>query len=128
MSRFLIGDTPRVAIDFDNTIVDSDFPVIHKVKENAVYAIQELKKAGWIIIIWTCREGEAKQEAIDYLNKHEIPYHAINDNPEGYEECGFINSRKVGADIYVDDKNLCHIDSWRLTLNKLLCLYDCNNE
>lgn len=56
------------------------------------------------LILWTCRAGEKLQEAIEWCREHGLLSDAVNDNlPEMIEKWGS-NSRKITADIYIDDK------------------------
>jgi hydroxymethylpyrimidine pyrophosphatase-like HAD family hydrolase len=102
-----------IALDFDGTIVENDFPELGEVKEDVVEKAKEFQKAGASIVLWTCREGKFLQEAISVCVKNDIKLDAINENsPAQYEwaEREFKKSgerfalRKIYADIYVDDK------------------------
>lgn len=103
----------RLCIDFDGTIVYSDYPKIGKLKPNAVEVINRLYNGGYKIIINTCRAGIYEGYCYQFLKKHNIQYHYINSNlPEDIEffkqDC-----RKISADIYIDDKQLGGIpDDW----------------
>lgn len=92
-----------VAIDFDGTIVDNDFPRIGKLKEGAKETINLIGNYN-TVCIWTCRTGEARKEAINFLQDNEINFHYFNESPldDNYNEV----SRKIQADIYIDDKNI----------------------
>lgn len=68
-----------IAIDFDDTIVKSDFPDIIGLQPDADVVIKALYSAGKQIMIWTCREGEELEQAKQFLAKEEIPYHYINE-------------------------------------------------
>ena len=95
------------AIDFDGTIAKNGWPNIHEAEliPEAQEAIQLLHDAGHIIIIWSCREGKDKQNAIDYLCNHDVPFDYFNENPPGLIQEYNNDSRKIGADYYIDDKN-----------------------
>lgn len=94
-----------IAVDFDGTIVEDNFPHIGKIKQEVLNKIKKWKAEGHTIIIWTCRTGEFLDKAKKFLDKHNIPYDAINENcnnPFGDKQ----NPRKVYAHIYLDDKAL----------------------
>ena len=103
-----------IAVDFDDTIAYSDWPTIVGPVEGAVEYINKLYDEGHQIIIWTCREGEHKQAAIDFLEEQGIKYHRINENCP--DRTAFYNndSRKIGADLYIDDKGIMGIAEWSL--------------
>ncbi len=101
-----------LAIDFDGTIVDEVFPKIGPLREGAKEYIRKLYDDGHYIIIWTCREGEYRVMAKFFLQDNFIPYHKMNSpNPEGVERYGF-DPRKIGADIYIDDRGVLGIPTW----------------
>lgn len=94
-----------IAVDFDGTIVEDNFPHIGKIKREVLNKIKKWKAEGHTIIIWTCRTGEFLDKAKKFLDKYNIPYDAINENcnnPFGDKQ----NPRKVYAHIYLDDKAL----------------------
>lgn len=112
---------PILAIDFDGTIAEHEFPYIGAPKKNAVEVINRLYKQGFQIIVWTCRttqfHGRFPKDAQptifhvkEWLEKHGIPFHTINNNvPEIY----FQPVPKVYADVYIDDRQLGGIpDDW----------------
>ena len=101
----------RIAIDFDGTIVENNFPGIGKEMLFAFETLKELQKQGNQLILWTYRSGEALQEAVDFCKSRGIEFYAVNRNyPE--EEYDYTISRKVDADIYIDDKNFGGFPGW----------------
>ena len=89
-----------IAVDFDGTL---------KINDSAnVMLINNLKRAqknGDIVILWTCREGRSLGEAIRFLQQYKFSPNYINRNcPEAIRMMGH-NSRKVYADMYIDDKS-----------------------
>jgi hydroxymethylpyrimidine pyrophosphatase-like HAD family hydrolase len=100
-----------IAIDFDDTIVYNGYPGIGELKPNAKKIINKLYNEGYIIIIWTCRENEKEKDVINFLNKNNIKYHFINENVKEIKE-KYGDTRKVNADIYIDDRNILGIPSW----------------
>lgn len=102
-----------IALDFDGTIVDSDYPTIVRLKDNAKDVITRLHQEGHRILINTCRGGIEQEEAKQFLLANDVPFDTINENhPELIRKYGN-DSRKLGADIYVDDKGLfCESIDW----------------
>jgi hypothetical protein len=74
-----------------------------------------LLNEGYKILIWTCRKDDRKDTAANYLREQGVRFHAINENlPEVIEFWGS-DTRKLSADIYVDDKQLGGLpDDWAL--------------
>ncbi len=100
-----------VAIDFDGTIVTNTYPSIGKLLPGAKETIQFIKKLGHEIIIWTCRNGMALISAKKFLEKEQIPFDRINEqSPDRLKR--YPETRKISADIYIDDRNLFGFVSW----------------
>lgn len=96
-----------VAIDFDGTIVEDHFPEIGNMKPGADEAINSLYNQGYTIIIWTCRTGINKARAVEWLAKKGIKWHYINEScKNNVLKYGGRDTRKVYADLYIDDKGL----------------------
>ncbi len=114
-----------IAIDFDGTIAQrAEFPAIGKPMEDVREVMAALKRDGHYLIIWTCRTGDDLVAAVNWLAEHEIPYHRINDNhPADIERYGG-NSRKINADIYIDDRNLGGLPGWDQVLPLIGSPYD----
>ena len=93
-----------IAVDFDGVLVEDEYPGIgHAIAENIKF-VKELKKQGNKIILWTCRSGKQLDDACLFCYRHGIKFDAINSNlPETIEKYGN-DSRKITADIYLDDK------------------------
>ena len=92
---------PIVAVDFDGTLsLDSQYPNIGRFNTHLYEALMKLKGIGWSIALWTCREGKELKEAVEWCKMNGLEFDAINENPP---EVPF-KSRKVVADIYIDDR------------------------
>lgn len=90
-----------VAVDFDGTIVEDEFPNIGAIKQETVDRMLIEKARGSVIILWTCRGGKVLRKAIKFLNENNIPYDFINENPlNPYGD----TTRKIYAHEYWDDK------------------------
>lgn len=102
-----------LAIDFDGTLTEkSEYPVTGKINEEAIECCKLLQKTfDAKLILWTCREGAELQEAVDLCKKHGLYFDAINDNIR-YNNMN-VNSRKVYADFYIDDKSTGLSLNWR---------------
>jgi molybdenum cofactor biosynthesis enzyme MoaA len=98
-----------IAVDFDGTLCEHKFPNIGEIKEihqKVIEHIREAKQHGAEIILWTCREDLAERkyltEAVEWCKENNIPIDYVNE----YHMRGFAGfaTRKVCADIYIDDK------------------------
>jgi len=101
----------KIAVDFDGTIVEHDYPKIGKEKLFAFRTLKELEKQGARLILWTFRSGKELEEAVEYCRINGIEFYAVNKNyPEEIHDETV--SRKIDADIYIDDKNLGGFPGW----------------
>ena len=96
----------KIAVDFDGTLVEHKYPAIGEKKLFAFETLRELQKRGDHLILWTYRSGKELDEAVEFCRKNGIEFYAVNKN---YPEEEFIEgeiSRKIDADIYIDDRNV----------------------
>ena len=108
----------KIAVDFDGTIVDHEYPAIGKEKLFAFITLKELQKRGALLILWTFREGKELQEAVDYCSQNGIVFYAVNRN---YQEEQWTDGtpRKINVDIFIDDKNVGGFPGWGEVLNMI---------
>jgi hypothetical protein len=101
----------KIAVDFDGTIVDHEYPEIGKEKLFAFQTLKELEKMGASIILWTFRTGKELDEAVEFCRQNGVEFYAVNKNypEEVYDETV---SRKINADIYIDDRNIGGFPGW----------------
>lgn len=100
-----------LAIDFDGTIVEHKYPEIGKTLPFAFETLKALQNQGHILILWTYRSGKFLDEAVDFCKKNGVEFYAVNKNypEEIYDES---ISRKILADIYIDDRNFNGFPGW----------------
>ena len=103
-----------IAVDFDGTLVEDKWPKIGEPKEELFQMLKILKeKYGVKIILWTCRNNNEKygsllQEAVDFCQEKGLIFDSVNEDlKEAIELSGGSDSRKIHADIYIDDKATC---------------------
>ncbi|MFZ4455885.1 MAG: BT0820 family HAD-type phosphatase [Bacteroidales bacterium] len=101
-----------IAIDFDGTIVEHAYPKIGKQIPFAFEVLRKLKEDGHQLILWTIREGELLDEAVSFCERHGIIFNGVNRNIDD-EIDGFL-SRKINADLFIDDRNLGGLPDWGL--------------
>ncbi len=101
----------KIAVDFDGTIVDHEYPEIGKPKLFAFETLKALQDKGVFLILWTFRAGKELEEAVEFCKKNGVEFYAVNKN---YPEEIFDDSisRKINADIYIDDRNLGGFPGW----------------
>jgi hypothetical protein len=112
----------KIAIDFDGTIVEHCYPEIGEEKLFAFETLKELQKQGHFLILWTFRTGKELNEAIDYCRQKGIEFYAVNKSyPE--EVLDSTVSRKIDADVYIDDRNVGGFPGWS-NIWKMLNIYE----
>lgn len=102
----------KLAIDFDGTIVEDAYPGIGKAKTFAFETLKQLQVEGYRLILWTYRSGKYLEEAVDFCKKNGIEFYAINSSFEGEVFDGEQQSRKIDADLFIDDRNLGGFPGW----------------
>ncbi|MEO5990883.1 MAG: hypothetical protein ABIP68_04545 [Ferruginibacter sp.] len=109
--NFLTESNKIIAVDFDGTIVEHKYPEIGPEMLFAFSTLRELQKKGHRLILWTYRDGPLLDEAVQYCLKNGTVFYAVNENYPGetQEEKG---SRKIYADIYIDDRNIGGFPGW----------------
>ena len=83
-----------IAVDFDGTIVEHRYPAIGKE------------------ILWSVREGRLLQEAVDYCKERGVNFYAVNADFEEEDGSGRSFSRKIKADLFIDDRNVGGLLDW----------------
>lgn len=111
MSAFLNADSKVIAVDFDGTIVEHKYPQIGKEMLFAFATLKALQLKGHKLILWTIRTGDLLQEAVDYCKQNGVEFYAVNKNyPE--EELDEKTSRKLNADVFIDDRSIGGFIGW----------------
>lgn len=100
-----------IAVDFDGTIVQHKYPAIGEDIPFAIESLKQLQKEGHQLILWTYRTGDLLQEAVEYCQEKGLEFYAVNQSyPE--EDFDASVSRKIYADLYIDDRNIGGIPQW----------------
>jgi hypothetical protein len=101
-----------IAVDFDGTIVEHEYPKIGKPIPFSFDVLKKLQQEEHhTLILWTMREGDLLQEAIDFCKKQGLEFYAHNKNyPE--EEFNEETARKLSVDLFIDDRNIGGLPDW----------------
>ncbi len=106
----------KIAIDFDGTIVENAYPSIGRPMVFAFETLKALQKKGHQLILWTYRDGKRLKEAVDFCQSEGIQFYAVNHShpDEGIEYKHYYDkiSRKIDADIFIDDRNIGGFIGW----------------
>ena len=93
-----------VDFQFDGTLCESVWPGIGVPNTALINHLINRRLQGNKIILWTCREGERLQEAVDWCKRYGLRFDAVNDNLQELKDEFGNNPRKIAADVYIDDK------------------------
>lgn len=95
-----------IAVDFDDTLCFSDWPNLGEPNVRLINFLKEWRDKDNKLILWTCRNGSALDLAIDWCKNQGLEFDAINENiPETIAIYGN-DSRKISADLYIDDRSI----------------------
>ena len=104
-----------IAVDFDGTIVEHNYPRIGKEKPFAFATLRALQAEGNRLILWTARDGKLLDEAVAFCKENGVTFFAVNSN---YPPNSLFGDRreglssKISADVYIDDRNLGGLPEW----------------
>ena len=102
----------KLAIDFDGTIVEDAYPSIGKPKIFAFETLKKLQSEGYRLILWTYRHGKSLEEAVEFCRKNGVEFYAVNSSFEGEIFDDETQSRKIDADLFIDDRDLGGFPGW----------------
>lgn len=100
-----------IAVDFDGTVVEHRYPTIGETLPEAFDVLIELQEKGYRLILWTYREGDLLKEAVDFCIDNGIMFYAVNHSAPD-EEYNKYMSRKIDADVFIDDRNIGGFIGW----------------
>lgn len=83
-----------IAVDFDGTLCFSNWPELGAPNKALIAYLQEWRKNGNKLILWTCRAGTALSTAVEWCHNHGLEFDAVNDNLPGKT---YIHEKLKGA-------------------------------
>lgn len=101
-----------IAVDFDGTIVEHKYPYIGKEIPFAIETLKKLKEEKHTLILWSVREGKLLEEAINFCKERGLEFYAANSNYPEEKTTHDHFSRKLKADLFIDDRNLGGLPDW----------------
>lgn len=119
-------DRPMIlAVDMDGTLCENRYPEMGEPNELLLELLKKELKRGSQVILWTCRAGEPLQKAKQWAIQEMIyPISSLqlsdpclfrfftNENTfDAIEKFGG-DTRKIYADIYIDDRSMDHDVIW----------------
>lgn len=100
-----------IAVDFDGILAEDNgqFPEIGPPIHPMISFVRELIDAGHEVVLWTSRTDKALEDAVSWCTDKGLNFCAINENAPSnmskYANQYPNGTRKVSADIYIDDHN-----------------------
>lgn len=102
-----------IAVDFDGTIVEHRYPEIGKELPFATQTLRMLIEDRHKLILWSVREGKLLEDAVEWCRQRGVEFYAINkDFPEENLSKNQSFSRKIKADVWIDDRNIGGLPDW----------------
>ena len=102
-----------IAVDFDGTIVEHRYPEIGREIPFAIDTLKMLIADRHKVILWTVREGKLLEDAVEWCREKGVEFYAVNkDYPEEKKEYNNHFSRKIKAEVWIDDRNLGGLPDW----------------
>lgn len=103
----------NIAVDFDGTIVEHKYPAIGKERPFAIATLRQLMEDGHKLILWTVREGQLLEEAVEWCRTRGIRFYAVNqDFDDDNKENNAHYSRKLKVQLFIDDRNVGGLPDW----------------
>lgn len=97
-----------IAVDFDGTLsLGVKYPEIGVPNYKLFEDLSRARSSGAAdIILWTCRSGDDLTKAVNWCSENGLEFDAINDNLECIKKKFGGDTRKVVANLYIDDKSV----------------------
>ena len=103
-----------IAVDFDGTLCTDCFPSIGIANLNLITDLIAQREKGVKLILWTSRTNnfdpgdgdkiDMLDEAVKWCSNLGLEFDAVNDNIQEVKDLTGDNTRKIYADLYIDDK------------------------
>lgn len=93
-----------IAVDFDGTLCSNKYPLIGHENIVLINKLKDLRTSGAKLILWTCRKNEYLDAAIHWCQNFGLEFDTVNENLPEYVEFFGGDTRKIYADIYIDDR------------------------
>ena len=113
-----------IAVDFDGVLCQCKFPEIGPPNYEMISLVRELIDNGNEVVLWTTRNGAELDAAVRWCDDRGLHFCAVNEpapsNAAEYADRYPTQSRKIYADIYIDDHNMETIYCGQDTLIKCI--------
>lgn len=93
-----------IAVDFDGTLCENNWPEIGRPNRPLLEAVKLLRQLGALLVLWSCREGDDLRDAVEWCAQQGLGFDAVNENCACVIDYFDWNTRKIHADEYWDDR------------------------
>jgi hypothetical protein len=108
-----------IAVDFDGTVVEDRYPEIGKPLPFALQTLKRLTEDGHRLVLWTYRHGRPLAAAVEFLESNGVELYAVNQSFPGESQDLQGYSRKIHADVFVDDRNVGGFPGWGVVYQQI---------
>lgn len=127
VSKTQMNNLPYIiAVDFDGTLVEDEFPAIGDPIQSTWNDIATAKEMGAKIILWTSRDHENLEQAVEFCKERGLTFDAINENLSETKTMFNNDTRKVYANEYWDDKGIPYYSKIRSILQPAAPVQECD--
>jgi len=113
-----------IAVDFDGVLCENEFPDIGPPNYEVISIIRQLIDKGHEVVLWTSRNGAELERAVHWCHDYGLHFCSVNEpapsNENEYKDKYPIQSRKIYADVYIDDHNLESVISGKRNINLII--------
>ena len=97
-------DYKIIAVDFDGCLCASEWPGVGEPNMPLINALRGFRERGHKVILWSCRTEKYLEDALSWCANYGLYFDAVNANLPEMNELYGNDCRKIGADIYIDDR------------------------
>ena len=90
-------------VDFDGTLHYGSYPNIGKPNAYLIQYLINCRKCGMKVILYTMREGDLLDKAIEFCRQYGLEFDCVNDNLPELQEIYHNNPRKIYCDYLIDN-------------------------
>ena len=112
-----------IAVDFDGILCKNKFPEIGEPNYDIISYTRQLIDQGHEVVLWTTRNGDELEAAVEWCGDYGLHFCNVNgpapSNAEQYKDKYPTESRKIYADIYIDDHNIEFVMSMMMSTSPL---------
>lgn len=107
-----------IAVDFDGTLCSQKWPKIGEPNTELIEQLKEEQERGTALILFTCRSGRMLREAVKWSKDQGLKFDQVNRNLPERIKAYRGDTRKISADLYIDDRNVAFKFGSKLSLTE----------